>query len=151
VVGSLGVDDVCSIRFVCITGFVTLSEAKASHSWPKVQAKLIKCSLENRHSSNAGSSKVYRSKITCTFTVKGQSYGGTSYDFSDTWSGKARAQKQIDEVEAMKTLIVRYKPSDPNINVIYSGVCFVHFIRIILGVGIMVGTYLFSMGVITID
>ena len=132
--------------FIFITGVVTLHEGRASHKWPMAAAELQSAGLKSQ--SNKGSVS-YAPRIQCLFKVHGKSYNGTEYDFSASFTRKEKAQAKVDEVKAMRPLVVHYKPADPTINVIRPGVHFVHYIRLILGFGTVLIAGLSWLGVIT--
>ncbi len=132
--------------FILITGVVILKDARDSSSWPKIEA-VLKSASTTYHTTNA--SKSYVPRITCEFTVDGIKYTGTEYDFSSSYTRKELVMKKIAEVKNANPLLVRYKPSDPSINVIHSGVHSVHFIRMIFGAALIVVPVLSLLEVIT--
>jgi len=132
--------------FIFITGWVTLSEARRSFRWPRADAELISCSLR-WHTSDG--SKRYSPHIKCRFTVKGEVYQGTEFDFSAEYLSKQKAEAILDQVREMKPLLVHYKPEDPAINVIKPGIHFVHCLRLLLGSAMMVVSSLSWAGFIT--
>lgn len=131
--------------FVAITGLVTLKDGLQSAQWPRVEARVKNCSLTWR--TNRGT-KSYAPKISCQFRVKGQEFTGTQFDFSASYTSKDKAQALLDSVSSQRTLVIHYKPSDPAINVIHPGVCFVHYVRIIVGVVAVVVAVLSWLGII---
>lgn len=133
--------------FVSITGWVTLQEAIDSFSWPQVEAELTSVSI-SRRSGSSGGGHVYAAKIQCRFEVEGVEYWGTEYDWSASAGSRASAERVKSEVEAMQPLVIRYKPQDPQINVINPGVRLVHFLRIVLGLAMMIVPMLIEMKII---
>tara|TARA_B110000116_G_scaffold177224_1_gene153411 strand:+ start:30 stop:605 length:576 start_codon:yes stop_codon:yes gene_type:complete len=137
---------------VSITGWVTFQEASNSASWPKELAQNVRCTLGSRSSgsSNSGvSNRVYGPVIKCFIIVSGIKYDGTSYDFSDSYGARETAEDKINEIESIKdNLSIHYKPDDPSINVVYPGVKFVHYIRLLLGPAAMVFVIFRFTGVI---
>ena len=127
--------------FIFITGWVTFNEAKASHHWPSVKSELDWIGLKSHRSSNSTS---YAPDIRCFFDVKGVIYQGTEYDFGANFTSKSKAEAKKKEVEEMSPLVIRYKPNDPSINVIYPGVHLVHFVRLLMG-PIVMGVSLASL------
>lgn len=121
--------------FIFVTGIVTWQEGKESYRWPQANAKLISTGLKQYRGSKGGVS--YAPKINCKFMVDGIRYSGTEYDFSGSYSAKAKAEKKTAEIENLNTLLVHYKPDDPSINVIYPGIHFVVYLRLLLGIGAM--------------
>ncbi|MCE2573436.1 DUF3592 domain-containing protein [Motilimonas eburnea] len=117
--------------FIFITGVVTFQEAIASKNWPSSQAYNVKYSL--KCTSNKGA-KSYIPAIKCNFTVDGTEYSGTEYDFSASYTSKVKADAKLDSVKSRSSVLIYYKPSDPSINVINPGLNATPFIRIVLGV-----------------
>ena len=117
--------------FIFITGIVSIQEGRQSFRWPKTNAKLQSAHLLSHSGSKGGMS--YTPKINCILLVNGCEYKGTEYDFSASYTSKERAQKKVDEVKIMQPLSVYYKPEDPHINVIYPGVHFVAYMRLLVG------------------
>jgi len=131
--------------FIFITGMVTFNEAVASHRWPSAPAKLKSASLRWRTSNG---SRRYSPSITCTFTVKGIEYSGTEFDFSAAYTSKEKAKEKVSQVKSKSELWLYYKPGDPSVNVIHPGVHLVQYIRLIIGLAVMVISALSWMGVI---
>lgn len=123
--------------FILVTGIVTLTEARASHNWPKTRAENLKLGVQRRHGSRGGA--LYTPNIQCQFNVGNESFRGTRLDFGDRWSSEAWARQKVTELEQRKDCLqLYYNPKDPNLNVIYPGVRFVHYLRIWLGMIVLV-------------
>lgn len=125
--------------FILITGFVTLSEGYKSKYWPKVAAYNVRYSLTFTMNN---SSKRYMPSVKCNYNVNGKKYAGTEYDFSSSYESKDASKKKVEELKQKGDLFVHYKPNEPNISVVYPGIHFVHFLRLILGVITIVFTTL---------
>ena len=132
--------------FIFITGFVTIKEAKNSHKWPKVEARLISASL-TWHTTEG--QKRYAPKIHCKFHVGNCEYSGTEYDFSASYTNKLKAEEKLKLVKTMKPLWVFYKPEEPSVNVIQPGIHSVHFVRVIIGAAGMIVALLSWFGLIS--
>jgi len=132
--------------FIFITGIVTLQEARASKTWPQTIAKLKSASLGYRSGSKGG--LLYYPVVKVEFKVDGQSYSGTEYDFSASAEQKYKAEQKLQEIKQAHPLWIYYNPNDPAMNVIHPGVSLVHFLRLILGLGIMVIVPLSWLGII---
>ena len=132
--------------FIFITGIVTLNEARASKTWPQTIAKLKSASLGYRSGSKGG--RLYYPVVKVEFKVDGQSYSGTEYDFSASAEQKDKAEQKRQEIKQAHPLWVYYNPKNPAMNVIHPGVHFVHSLRLILGLGMMVIVSLSWLGYI---
>ncbi|UPW19755.1 hypothetical protein M0C34_05590 [Agarivorans sp. TSD2052] len=132
--------------FIFITGLVGKEEAKQSKTWPVAIATLERCYLKH-HTSNK-SVRYYAPAIQCRFSVGGNVYTGTEYDFSADYTTRAKAQAKLDEISALKQLMIRYKPSDPFTNVYKPGMHAVHFIRQLIGFTAVLISSLSMLGII---
>lgn len=131
--------------FIFITGWVTLLHAKQSHHWPVAQGKWLSGSLIQRSSNG---SLRYTPKIRIQFSVAGETFNGTQYDFSASYNSKEVAQRKLDEIKKMHPLWIRYHPNDPSENVIHPGVHLVHYVRLIMGILAMIVPILIMLGYI---
>ncbi|MCL6415726.1 DUF3592 domain-containing protein [Aestuariirhabdus sp. Z084] len=132
--------------FILITGLITWQDAARSVRWPKIEAKLLGCSLEWRTSKG---SKRYTPNIRCQFTINGKTYSGTEYDFSASATDKKKSQAIIDNIQSSTSVAIYYKPSDPSVNVIHPGTHLVHYLRIIIGSGAVIVAALSWAGIIS--
>ena len=130
---------------VFIAGIIVRQEAANSHHWPTVEAKLISCSMI---ATIGKDHKAYMPNVKCSFQLDGREYSGTEYDFSSAYTRKDIAQKKVDTLRKRDTLLVHYKPTDPTVNVIHPGVHYTHYIRVIVGIGMVVVPVLILLGYI---
>ncbi|MFO6424712.1 DUF3592 domain-containing protein [Motilimonas sp. KMU-193] len=134
--------------FILITGIITRQEAIDSHNWPRVEAKLLSTSLKSNSSSSGGRS--YAPEIKCKFRVDNTEYQGTEYDFSASYGAKHKAEAKVQQVKQMQPLLIHYKPSAPEINVIHPGLHSSHYIRIVIGLAAIIMPVLIWSGVIVL-
>ena len=83
--------------------------------------------------------------------VNGKEYQGGDYDLSASYSNKTCAQAKVDSVKSMKPLWVYYKPSEPEINVVNPGIHNTHFIRIAVGILMLIFCELLRTGFIVME
>jgi len=130
---------------IVITGVVTSIDAWQSHSWLIVRAKLAECFVTKGFDSDG---TTYAPAVVYQFKVGDRHFQGSSYDFSDFSGSLTTANEKIESlrqlVDADGCINIYYKPSEPELNVIYPGVHPIHCIRLIFGF-ILIGLSLLTL------
>lgn len=138
-----------------IVGIATSIEAIQSHSWLTARAKLTKHDLKisiNPNGTSHRNRKTYKPVVSYQFKVGDRNYIGSNYDFSDFSGSKISAKRKIEslrlQLDEEGYIRIYYKPSDPEINVIYPGIHLIHGVRLVLGLMFMLVPLLTLLGII---
>lgn len=101
---------------VLVAGARQIREAWAARSWPTMPAVLQKCEVATRSASN---STVYYVALKYTYAVAGVAYGGTTLAIGTYGSSnRASAEEAQRTVVAMRPLIIRYNPAQPDVSAV---------------------------------
>lgn len=134
---------------IVIVGIVTSIDAFQSTSWSIIRAKLTACKVK-KISDVDGST--YKPLVVYQFRVGDRHYFGSNYDFSDISGSQITATRKIESlnklVDSEGYINVYYKPSEPELNVIFPGIHSIHGIRLVLGLVMMVISFLTLSGII---
>lgn len=132
--------------FVTLTGVMSIKIASGSREWPKTTARRIKSWIAEDRTN--GSALIYSPMVEYEYEVAGKNYAGDCIDFSSQSGSQRWAQKVLDEIGASRDYIqVHYSPNDHAISVICPGLRFVHFLRLLIGIAMILVGIVAAIGV----
>ena len=130
--------------FIMVSAVVSTDEAIESLRWPKANATLGICKVSTHMGGGAGSGSCYPT-VQYSFEINGQAYHGNSYTLGDRTYSRSTVENIIAEILSNKdSFMVCYNPTDPSMNVVKPGVNSVHYVRALVGIGI-VGMVVFEL------
>ena len=101
-------------------GLYSMQRSTAAGSWPITAGTLQKVKLEENRDSEGDT---YRVDVKYSYKVAGKEYDGDCLAFGYTASSGREIHEQIQQkLQAVKTLDVRYDPSDPAISCLSYGI-----------------------------
>ena len=126
--------------FTSVSAVVSTNEAIESLGWPNASAKLVSCRVATFSTLKFNGSKTQSSSpgVQYSFEVGGQTYTGNSYILGQRTYSEREVEKIISDVKSKgDSLLVSYDPADPSMNVLKPGINEVHYVRALVGVGII--------------
>ena len=128
--------------FVTLGGIASLQMASASPYWSKTTARVVNSGISQYNTRSEGSSVVYSPMVEYEYEVAGQSFTGDCIDFSSYSGSQRQAQQILDDIGVNREYMqVYYAPKNPAMSVILPGLRFVHFLRLFVGIAmILVGS-----------
>jgi len=116
---------------VAAWGFMNLSKAMQSKSWPTAEGKIVSSQVVKKVESYTDSNKhrrnrtIYRAHVRYSYMAKGRSLIGGKITMADSGSSsETRAKKIRDRYPAGSVCTVYYNPEKPEDSVLEAGINF---------------------------